>query len=114
MHGAIVSPRIMRILFRTITITALSALILAATEAPKPPTLNTAKFWRLNSAAMTARQQLHDAETAVQQEVTAMTVACGANFILGYQSDQKADNVGDLICIPKPVEAKAAEPVEKK
>lgn len=99
----------------------------AGTPAPTvAPGLNTSRIWRLLSKVQTMRQQLNDspqgkevaaADAELQAEQQKLSSLCtAAGFVLGYQSDAKAENAGDLICVPKPKESAPASgsPVDVK
>jgi len=112
-------------------IAAMAAFSVLAADLPKPapkaadpaPQIATAKFWRLVAAAQQARNQANQtpqakaadaADLEVQREQEALSQKCGANHILGYQQDAKAENAGDIICVLKPPPAAEAKPEPKK
>lgn len=87
------------------------------------PSIATAKLWRLVARAQALRMQANEtkeakeakaAEEELQAEQVKLTNACGLAFTLGYQQDAKAENAGDLVCVPKPKEQATAAPAPNK
>lgn len=94
-----------------------------ATPNSPAPKLETSKIWRLNSKALQLRKQADEtpaakeavaAEKDVSDEQSRLAKVCtDAGFVLGYQTDAKADNYQDLICIAKPPDPPASGTVQK-
>lgn len=83
-------------------------------KAPELP--STAKLWRLVARAQALQIQAEATDAAkaakaaqeeVQAEQAKLSATCGQSFQLGYQSDAKAENAGDLVCVAKPKEQSA-------
>jgi hypothetical protein len=79
--------------------------------ATKPPTLNTTKYWRLESKRQAARtianqtaegKAAQAAEDAVNAEVQELIKTCGADFVLMLDQDKNSKTEGDVICAVKP------------
>ena len=82
---------------------------------PKPAVypVNTAKYWKLVSAAKDAQiallntpqqKALDEANKAAQDEVNAMQAACaahGQNYMLDTDQDKASPTFGDAICVQK-------------
>jgi hypothetical protein len=106
----------MRKLMKCAPLAALAVGLTLAADAPQPPQINTAKFWRLSARAQmahrqaeAAQRQAEAADLEAQEELASLAKQCAAAFILGTQSDQRAANAGDLICVPKPPDPEKKE-----
>jgi hypothetical protein len=75
------------------------------------PVISTTKLWRLVAKTQNLRQQidaselgkgLKAAEAELNAEQAKLAGLCGEGFELGLQKDEKAENAGDVICVPKP------------